>query len=283
MDATQLGPINRMTIRLAQPAKHLVARSFGAAAATYDAVAGLQRSVGEALLGQAPGPAGIVRVIDVGAGTGYFAVALAQRYPAAQVIALDIAEAMLEQSRTRFSGACVAGDAESLPFATASADLIFSNLAIQWCGCPERTFREFGRVLRPGGTLLFATFGPMTLQELRLAWAEVDPYTHVNDFVNLARLQGALGAAGLTGPKVASLIRRIDYPDVLALMRELKGLGARNLTPLRPRHLLGKGALAKMLAAYPTTDRRQADASISATFEVITGNVIRNYTTDYYE
>ena len=266
-----------MTFSAAPPAKHLIARSFGAAAAGYDAVAELQRSVGRALLEGAPAPAGIERIIDVGAGTGYFSAVLAGRYPESRVVALDIAEGMLRQAQSRFAGACVRGDAEALPFADAAAELIFSNLAIQWCACPERTFREFGRVLRPGGRLLFATFGPATLRELRQAWAAVDACTHVNEFVSLARWRAALAAAGFGPVQVETRLRRLAYPDVLALMRELKGLGARNLTPQRPRHLMGKCALAKLLAAYPPAVAG-GGAPVTATFEIIMGCASRPLT-----
>lgn len=257
-----------------QPAKHLVARSFGAAAAGYDAVAALQRAVGKSLLEPGPGQSGIERILDVGAGTGFFSARLAERYPMAQVLALDIAEGMLRQARSRFSGGCVGGDAEALPFADQSVDLVFSSLAIQWCTCPMKAFAEFGRVLKPEGQLRFATFGPRTLVEMRHAWACVDSLTHVNEFVAAERLREALGAAGFDDIHVQSNVRQLDYPDVMSLMRELKGLGARNLTPRRPRHLVGKRALAKMIAAYPRSHPGSA-SSIQASFEIITGTARR--------
>lgn len=257
-----------------QPAKHLVARSFGAAAAGYDAVAALQRAVGRSLLEPGPSQSGIRRILDVGAGTGFFSARLAERYPMAQVLALDIAEGMLRQARSRFAGSCVGGDAEALPFASQSMDLVFSNLAIQWCTCPRKAFAEFGRVLRPEGQLRFATFGPQTLGEMRHAWACVDSLTHVNEFVAPEHLREALGAAGFDDIHVQATVRQLDYPDVMSLMRELKGLGARNVTPCRPRHLVGKGTLAKMMVAYPRNNPG-ATPSIQASFEIITGSARR--------
>lgn len=257
------------------PLKHipkgLIARSFGAAAESYDGVASLQRSVGGILLEKSCAPVTARRVLDIGAGTGYCTAALRDRYPDAQVVALDIAEGMLRRARGRFSGPCVVGDAEALPFAAGVADLVFSNLAIQWCGCPAAAFGEFLRVLRPGGRLVFATFGPKTLTELRRAWAAADDRTHVNEFVGAPRLKECLSATGFVEVEVETQMRRVVYADVMCLMRELKGLGARNLTEQRPRYLVGRGALARMMAAYP---RNHRETSIMATFEILTGSAL---------
>ena len=65
-------------------------------------------------------------------------------------------------------------DAEQLPLRDASVDLVYSNVALQWCNDLEGVFREINRVLRPGGLLMFTTFGPDTLSELRVSWAAAD-------------------------------------------------------------------------------------------------------------
>jgi malonyl-CoA O-methyltransferase len=63
--------------------------------------------------------------------------ALRERYPDAQVIALDLAVPMLRAAARRAGSspafACVAGDAQALPLADASVDLVHSNLCLQWC------------------------------------------------------------------------------------------------------------------------------------------------------
>ena len=254
-----------------RPAKVLVARSFGAAARSYDGAAALQRSAGRRLMAQmerwlAPGAV----ILDAGAGTGYFTAALMNRRPDASLMALDLSEGMLNVARERFQGWRVGGDVEALPLRDASIDLIFSNMAIQWCEGPDAVFREFRRVLRPGGSLLFTTLGPATLGELRQAWAGVDACSHVNEFMDVEVLQSALWDAGFTDIAIETDIRVLEYPDVMSLMRELKGLGAHNVTPGRPRHLMGKDSLRAMMSAY---SRRPlgGDSPIRATFEVIQG------------
>lgn len=269
-----------MSVSEDQSRKTLVARSFCMAASGYDDVAALQRSVGEILMSKRPQPQEIRCILDIGAGTGVFSAQLARHYPAARVIGLDIAEGMLLRARHRFAGSLVVGDAESLPFASHSVDLLFSNLAIQWCHSVEVAVLEFARVLRPGGWLLLSTFGPQTLRELRAAWACVDDYSHVNRFESLSVIEKALGATGFASIKLETALRAITYPGVLELMRELKGLGAHNLTTRRPRHLTGKGALTRMIQAYPKAQHSTADDVIEATYELIIGAAINCGVTD---
>jgi malonyl-CoA O-methyltransferase len=262
--------LGALSILSGPPDKRWVAHSFGSAASAYDGVAVLQRSVGQNLIQHLPTWSADGFILDVGAGTGYFARVLDDLYPSARVVALDIAEGMLRCARERFSGACLGGDAEALPLATGSIDLIFSNLAIQWCTSPVSAFREFHRVLRPGGYLLFSTFGPMTLQELRRAWTQVDAFSHVNEFSEMKVLELSLSEAGFSVGKLDATVIAIEYLNVMSLMRELKTLGARNLTAERPRHLTGKDAMARMISAYPCQDLT-GSTSIHASFEVITG------------
>ncbi len=111
----------------------------------------------------------------------FFRGTLLKRYRKADVVALDIAENMLQQVRSRGGWFrkpyCVCADGESLPFADDSFDFVFSNLMMQWCTDLEPRLHELRRVLAPGGLLMFTTFGPDTLMELRASWEAVDGYT----------------------------------------------------------------------------------------------------------
>jgi malonyl-CoA O-methyltransferase len=253
--------------------RRALARSFDRAAPGYDAAAQLQQRVRAELLERlrfftlAP-----QTILDLGAGTCRGSLALHRSYPRARVIALDIAPGMLKASprpgwpRRRFERVCA--DAYALPLAARSVDLVYSNLMLQWCDRPGLVFRELARVLKPGAVLMFSSFGPDTLKELRLAWASVDDGTHVSQFPDLPQLGDALMHAGLAEPVMDVEPQLLLYPDVHALMRELKRIGARNAASQRSRALTGRGRLQRMIAAYET---RRTAAGLPATFEVIFG------------
>ncbi|MDD2770471.1 MAG: methyltransferase domain-containing protein, partial [Methylococcus sp.] len=176
--------------------------------------------------------------------------------------------------RTRQPDACaVGGDAEALPLADASVDLIFSNMALQWCERLDLAVSECHRVLRPGGVLAFSSFGEPTLSELRAAWRAVDGYSHVNAFETRASVEHSLRAQGFPNAQVDARMCRRGYPSVLALMRELKALGARNLTRNRPRHLLGRFTLERVAAAYACSP--EAAYCVTASFEVLTALIVK--------
>ncbi len=250
-----------------------VGRSFSRAAAGYDRVAALQRQAGEGLLERLPDAVfSPGTILDLGAGTGYCTALLGNRFPAADMIALDIAEGMLSTIKQRqglpekVSRIC--GDAETLPLRDASVDLVFSNLALQWCTDLSAVMGELYRVLRPGGLLLFSTFGEATLWELREAWTKADHYTHVNTFVAKLAVETALTNASFACISVHNEHCGIAYSSVYALLCELKSLGAHNVTMNRPRHLTGKGVFRKMLEAYAAA---MPPGRIEASFEVIYG------------
>ncbi len=232
--------------------KRLVAQAFSRAAPSYDSVAALQRSVADTLLSWLP-LAPPQRLIDLGSGTGYATPQLRQRYAEAGLISLDLAEGMLQYARVHREARAdlsICADAEALPFAAGSVDLIFSSLAIQWCERPQRLFAEVARVLRPGGRFIVATLGPATLDELRQAWAAVDDDIHVNSFVPLASLRACTAGAPLTAARELCEIRQLEYDRLNELMHELKALGAHNVNPRRQQGLGGPARLRTLAKAY---------------------------------
>jgi malonyl-CoA O-methyltransferase len=125
------------------------------------------------------------------------------------------------------------------------------------------------RVLRPGGVLLFTTLGPDTLKELRASWAAVDRSNHVNAFLDMHDIGDAMLRAGLSDAVVDREDLTLTYPDLGLLMRDLKGIGAHNVTAGRPRGLTAPARIRKLEAAYEAYRR---DDGLPASYEVIYGH-----------
>jgi malonyl-CoA O-methyltransferase len=249
----------------------VVRASFQRAAPTYDQHAVLQHEVEQRLLERLEFFSLQPQVVlDMGCGPGNGSRVLAQRYPQAQVLGLDWAQAMLAQpgfeQAPQVSRLCA--DMRRLPLAARSVDLLFSSLALQWASDLPALFSEVRRVLRPGGLLLFSTFGPDTLYELRQAWSQVDQLPHVNRHIDMHHVGDALVAAGFRDPVMDTQRIVLHYREVLTLMHDLKAIGAHNAALERPTGLTGRGVLQKVLAGY---DAFQQDGIYPATYEVIIG------------
>jgi len=253
-----------------------VRRHFDASAPRYDDVAVLQREVADRLLGRLdPVRIDPARVLDLGAGTGYATRPLMRRYRKAQIHAVDIAPAMLRRARRRAPWLrrprCACADLHALPYPDDSFGLVFSCLALQWADDLPRALREMQRVTAPEGAVMFATFGPDTLRELRQAWAELDGHERVHRFADKHDVGDRMLEAGFVDPVLDSEPFTLTYEEPRGVMRELKALGAANASAGRPRGLLSPRRLARVEAAYAAA-WRQADGRVPATYEVVYGH-----------
>lgn len=247
--------------------KRQIRQSFANAAQSYDAMSSLQRQVGRELIGRVDLPHEAL-VVDVGCGTGFFTQQLWDRALLKNIVALDIALPMLLKARQRLCGRkapLICADAEQLPFLNHCLDGLVSNLALQWCLGLDAMFVDVRRVLRTNGQFVFSTFGESALYELKTAWAAVDDYPHVNEFCSLSDIRQQLRTAGFVGVQLESKIYQIKYAGVIDLMRELKGIGAHNVSQARNKQLTTKGQLQKLIDAYPKDQQGQ----ITASYEII--------------
>jgi malonyl-CoA O-methyltransferase len=257
--------------------------AFDRAARSYDAAAVLQREIAARMMARLDyvkfTPA---TVLDAGCGTGYALAGLRERYPQARQIALDLAPGMLQELRRRenwlgrltqrlrgTTPLAVCGDIAALPLAARSASLAWSNLTLQWCNDPAAAFRELHRVLEVDGLLMFSTFGPDTLKELRAAFASVDGLTHTNRFVDMHDLGDMLLEAGFANPVMDREDIILTYDDARSMMRDLKAIGAHNATLGRPRGLMGRGRWAALNAAL---ERFRREGRLPATYEIVYGH-----------
>ncbi|HFC91310.1 MAG TPA: malonyl-[acyl-carrier protein] O-methyltransferase BioC [Leucothrix mucor] len=257
--------------------KAKVRNGFERAANSYDTAAVLQREVASRLLERLdyirlqPN-----RVLDLGCGTGTVTADLLKRYPKAQIIALDLALNMLKKTQLHGKGwlrkkpFCLCADAERLPLKDDSVDLLISNLMLQWSNDLPTLFTGFQKVIAPNGLLMFTTFGPDTLKEMRESWAKVDNISHTSQFIDMHDIGDALLQAGFSDPVMDMEIMTMTYDSVRDVMRDIKNIGATNATRGRAKGLMGKQRLAAFEVAYE--DFKQPDGFYPATWEVLYGH-----------
>lgn len=298
--------------------KQRVARSFSRAANTYDQHAALQHEIEKRLIQRLSyTKINPDRILNLGSGTGNVNKELQAMFPQAEIISLDMAEGMLQHAnqqqnscriyepRTEKDAAATSeiiaqceknitcmsngkgnilsccADAEALPFLKHSVDLVFSNLMLQWIPSLSKVFFELHNILKPKGLLLFTTFGPDTLCELKHSWSQVDANEHVNNFFDLHLIGDAMLNAKLADPVTDAEHITLTYAAVFDLLRELKLIGASVLQDRleKPYKQVSQdeqakqksdiAVIKKMVAIYEAGYKN--NEKIPATFEVVYG------------
>jgi malonyl-CoA O-methyltransferase len=233
-------------------------RAFDRAARAADDPAVLQREVERRMFERLDyirlDPA---RVVDAGCGTGRGLALLRGRYPNADLLGVDFAPAAIEAashseslferarrilSRARRAQLCA--DFSRLPLRPGGVDMLWSNLALAWAADPLAVLREFHRVLAPGGLLMFSSYGPDTLKELKSAFSAASHARHVHSFLDMHDVGDMLVASGFAAPVMDAETITLTYP-------------------------VGKGAWRKMLAVY---ESGRKDGKLPATIEVVYGH-----------
>lgn len=226
--------------------KAAVARAFGRAADQYDAHAALQRLSGDGLLALAPRLTSAT-VLDAGCGTGWYSQQWRQR--GHRVVALDLSPQMLQRARDNAAAdGYLAGDIDALPLASGSVDLVWSNLAIQWSSDLRLALRQFARVLRPDGVMLFSTLLADSLHEVHTAWQSLNGGEHANRFLTEDEVRSAAADLPL---RFVRQTRRLCFPSARAAMQSLKGIGATHLHAGRAGGLLTRRQLAELEVRWP--------------------------------
>lgn len=247
---------------------------FSRAAGSYDAAAVVQHAICDRVLERLEELKLQPRlVLDIGVGTGRSLKGLQSRFPDSAIIACDIALPMLMQCRREHADMLVCSDAGRLPFVNASIDLIFSTSTFQWCADLNMVLSECGRVLSSGGTLIFSTFGPDTLWQLRNSWTQVDDLDHVHDFIDMHHIGDALLEAQFSNPVVDMEVITVQYQSLRRLLQDLKDTGSRGKldasTSKTAAGLTSKEKYQSLVKAYE--QYRQENGLLPASYEVIYG------------
>ncbi len=255
--------------------KTAIRKSFNRCASQYDESAVLQREVLSRLLQRLD----YIKlepslILDLGSGTGQAIKPLHKRYRKAQVLALDLAEAMLAQSRQQFGlfdkKWLVNADMENLPLKDQCVDLIFSSLALQWSNDLMHSFKEFKRVGKPGGLLMFTTFGVNTLAELRQSFAAIDDTPRVHQFMDMHDIGDMMLSAGLSQPVMDMEQITLQYQHFRDLLSDLKSIGATNAEKGRSRGLMTVGKLKRLQQAYEKIAFKEG--CYLASYEIVYGH-----------
>lgn len=200
-------------------------------------------------------------LLDLGGGTGTFTKALATKYSDATVLNLDISENMLTQAKIPVS---LCADICSIPLKNHSVDFIFSNCVFQNCEALNELFAEIARVLKPEGLLLFSSFGPDTLKELRTSLKSLNPSYSSLALIDMHDIGDMLIQHHFFDPVMDAENIEMHYASFKDILTDLKTTGSHNA--IIPLDFYATEGLESSYELY-----RRAQGELPATFEIIYG------------
>lgn len=242
-----------------------VRRAFSDAAFNYEVLSNLHKEIGRELIRKVMDKP-CARILDVGTGTGYLANKAKFYFPEAMVVGLDLADGMvLEANKLKEGIQIVQADACALPFQKGSFDLVVSNLAYQWVVDLDRAFVLAHDALSDQGSFCATIFGRQTLNELFNTVEEIAlSKKSLSRLPDMEQLRAAIIKAGFKNITVDHELIKVQFTDVVDLLRWIKGIGA-NI--LNDDVSLGKQTLVKMNEHYRT--HYPYFEGVCATFEVV--------------
>ncbi len=208
-----------------------IKRSFSRAAACYDRLTGFHQQIGSQLITRLEELGKYDVILDVGIGTGGFASLLQRHFSEAFITGIDLAFGMIEVAKQSCPELYILeADACNLPFKHNVFDLITSNLAYQWAADIFAAFHGAYCCLKKGGRFCFSMFGRKTLDELFISLSHaVGENLSIHRLYTLDDVINSLRSAGFTDINVISELHRIYFPDMMALLKWVKGIGANAL------------------------------------------------------
>lgn len=225
-----------------------IRQSFSDAALTYDVLSSLHKEIGRELIRKVMDKS-CGRILDVGTGTGYLANKAKFYFPEALVVGIDIADGMVREADRLKEGVHVLqADACALPFRNSVFDLVVSNLSYQWVADMTAAFGQAHRCLTDQGDLCATVFGRRTFEELfdvlqAVGWKK----DMVHRLADQTAIQSALTVSGFKNVQLNNEIIRVEFKDVMDLLRWNKGIGA---NVLNQDIMVGKQMIVKMDEIY---------------------------------
>lgn len=208
------------------PNKMRIARQFSRAANTYNSAAEVQLDIAFDALAYLP--LHYQSGLDIGCGTGRISQQLSTRCN--RLIAIDLAFGMLAyaQQNNAVDDASIGwlqGDAESLPLADDSVDMVFSSMVLQWVNDQQKVMAEIARVMSAGSKAILAIMCDGSFKQLNDTWLNIDSQRHVNNF---ASAQSWCDAARSQGLQVNMHEKQYVtwHQDIKKLLSSIKSIGA---------------------------------------------------------
>lgn len=261
-----------------------VARRFGKMSHSYDEHACVQKNMAVTLskLAQSTDRCDYAKILEIGCGTGYLTRIMAGIFPQADILATDIAPEMIAAARANL------GHLPNVRFAledgehlqtSETFDLIISNAVFQWFNDYPAAYAGFLDRLRPGGQLLYATFGPHTLRELHASFAAAyhscgmqSGGRHGQAFAPSSTLQQLMEDLDYTHTVHQETHTREYFPSVKDFLTSIKKIGATNANQ-QDHPVLSRQLLSAMIRCYEASYKEKG--RIFATYHIIYGRGVK--------
>jgi len=280
-----------------------IRRQFNRSANSYDAHAHVQRLMSDHLAKAFIGwknkrNIAEPKILEIGCGTGTLTEILVNEWPSASITALDIAPAMIKLAEQRVLSneanrdGILKNTSERISFIQAdvevwaedaqesSHDLIVSNACFQWLSNPRQTLGHLRRMLRPGGLLIFTTFGPATFCEMHNAFNEayrasaVEPQRHGLWFLSTNEWSCLLNQSGFSSIQSESSIQTEKYASARDFLHSVKAMGASTSEANSMRGLSSRRLFANMYKEYE--GKFSIQGGVAASYELLLIQALAN-------
>lgn len=154
--------------------KEMIKRNFSKYVQYYDKYCSIQRLCALRLIDKVKTDS-FKRILDIGCGTGNYTKLLRDKYPQAEIRAIDISREMVEIAKEKLQRQMiefVVADGEALDFKE-HFDLISSNACFQWFENLEVVLSSYKKILNKDGVISFSIFGSLTFNELNKSIKEL--------------------------------------------------------------------------------------------------------------